>query len=819
MSKISMKNLFISLYFSSTEKEVDEVIQKNLDIFEDNNWFPLGNIPNNFGVIENQQSNPIAALIEKLTNSIDAILMKKCLEAGIDPKSAEAPHSIEEAVKVFYSKEYENWNLSSFRKKQAENLQIIADGPKMETSLIIYDDGEGQHPENFEKTFLSLLTGNKNDIHFVQGKYNMGGSGAIVFCGQKRYQLVGSRRFDNSGDFGFTLIREHPLSHDEKKSLKNTWYEYLKIEGKIPSFEIDELNLNLHNRKFKTGTVIKLYSYDLPSGSRSVISRDLNQSINEYLFNPALPILTVDNDTRYPKDINLVRDLYGLKCRLEQSNNKYIEKDDSFSETFSNELFGKAKVSCYVFKNRVENKSLQETKDTIKREFFKNNMYVLFSINGQVHGYYSSEFTSRTLQLNFLKNHLLIHVDCTEMEYSFRKELFMASRDRLKDSKETRELRKFLGKKLGAKNGPLAEIEKKRREFPSVDTGNTKELLKSFTKSLPMNSELMKLLGQTFKLEQKKEKPGKKETKQKAQKDTSEPFKPQRFPSYFKLKAKNDGEKEVAKIPLNGEKIIRFESDVENQYFDRMEEPGTLKIALLNFKQNETSGGNAPGEIESIEDVFNVNISSPKDGTIKVSLNPKKEVQVGDTVQVKVTLESPGVDYDEIFWVKISDPEEKKEPTKKKEEVEDDIQGLPDFFLAYKEAPENMYSWLQVEDATNQEMDYKTVICPYVKGENLECIYINMDSNVLKSFKSKYKNINEKQMKLAEDKYISSVYFHTLFLYTITKNKKYKIVQEENGRDNDIDIEKYIKDLFESYYSEFILNFGGTNELMFGMGD
>ena len=65
-----------------------------------------------------------------------------------------------------------------------------------------------------------LLCGNKNEIHFVQGKYNMGGSGAIVFCGKKRYQLIASKRYDNSEGFGFTLIREHPLNQRRGKYKK-----------------------------------------------------------------------------------------------------------------------------------------------------------------------------------------------------------------------------------------------------------------------------------------------------------------------------------------------------------------------------------------------------------------------------------------------------------------------------------------------------------------------------------------------------------------------------------------------------------------------
>lgn len=487
------RELFLALYQSSTESEVEAILKKYPAIFEDANWYPLGGNPSNYGVIENQQSSSIAALIEKLTNSIDAILTRKCYEAGIDPKSSEAPRSMEDAVTQFFPKS-RDWDLPGVRKTQAENLQILADGPKLGTSLIIYDNGEGQHPRDFENTFLSLLRGNKNEIHFVQGKYNMGGSGSIVFCGKKRYQLIGSRKYDKTGDFGFTLVRSHPLSDEEKTTKKNTWYEYLKLDGVIASFKIDQLDLGLYNQKFETGSIIKLYSYDLPAGSRSVISRDLNQSLNEYLFEPALPILTVDTKERYPKDINLERPLYGLKRRLEQDENKYIE--DFFSETYVDELFGKngkVKVTCYVFKNKVDEKSVTETKNTINSEFFKNNMAVLFSVNGQVHGHYTSEFITRALKMNLLKSHLLIHVDCTNIDIDFRNELFMASRDRLKDGNETRELRSYLAKKLGSKDSRLAEIEKKRKEGITVEDSDSKELIKSFTKNLPLNSDLMKL--------------------------------------------------------------------------------------------------------------------------------------------------------------------------------------------------------------------------------------------------------------------------------------------------------------------------------------
>lgn len=806
------KQIFEKLFHCHTEEELDTYLSNNTDIFHQANWHPLGANENNYGVIENQQASPIAALIEKITNSIDATLMRKCYEAGIDPKSADAPKSMEEARERFFPN-YKNWDLTGPRKSQAKNIQILADGPKLNSSLTIYDNGEGQHPKDLENTFLSLLRGNKNEIHFVQGKYNMGGSGAIIFCGKKGYQLIASRRFDKSGDFGFTLIREHPLSKEEEGKKKNTWYEYLKIDNKIPSFKIDKLDLNLHETLFETGSIVKLYSYTLPEGSRSVISRDLNQSLNEFLFNPALPILTVDRKYRYPKDINLERDLYGLQRRLEQSENKYIE--DYFSETYREEPFGIFKVTCYVFKSRIDGKNIKETKVAIQSEFFKNNMSVLFSLNGQVHGSYTYEFITRALKLNLLKHHLLIHVDCTNMEYNFRKELFMASRDRLKNGEETGRLRKFLASKLSDKNAPLAQIEKKRKDSISVDSKDTTEMLKSFSKNLPMDSEMMKLLSQTFKLEQRKDKPEKKDTGKKKETEEKEPFLPKRFPSFFKFKnAKKDGTN-VINLPRGQDRSISFQTDVENHYFDRVEEPGDLKIALVSYnKKNESDGGDASPGIDNIEEIFNINHSSPRDGTIRLNINAKNAVQVGDELEMKVTLTGAGEEFEELFLVKVADPEAPKVITAKKEE--DESFGLPPFVLVYKEKNEGYQTWEEVEEGIGTDISFDTVMIPQVSDASLEKVVINMDSKVLKDFKTKYKD--QDQLEVAERKYISSVYFHTLFLYMITKNRNYGIVKHGEEQEETVEVESYLQDIFSSHYSAFILNFG-TNDLLQGIGE
>jgi hypothetical protein len=96
-----------------------------------------------------------------------------------------------------------------------------------------------------------------------------------------------------------------------------------------------------------------------------------------------------------------------------------------------------------------------------------------------------------------------------------------------------------------------------------------------------------------------------------------------------------------------------------------------------------------------------------------------------------------------------------------------------------------------------------------IEGERLDAIFINMDSHILKSHKARMKAITEEQIKLADKKYISSVYFHTLFLFAIARTKNYSFKQGETEKD----ITDFLKEVLASSYSEFLLNFG-TEQLM-----
>ena len=130
-------------------------------------------------------------------------------------------------------------------------------------------------------------------------------------------------------------------------------------------------------------------------------------------------------------------------------------------------------------------------------------MSVLFSIDGQVHGHYTSEFISRSLKIQLLKDCLLIHVDCTKIRTEFRNELFMASRDRLKKGEESTKLRDLLAKHLSKSR--LKDINKERKASITGESKDAEELVRNITRNLPIRNELAKLLSQTFKLDDKRD--------------------------------------------------------------------------------------------------------------------------------------------------------------------------------------------------------------------------------------------------------------------------------------------------------------------------
>ena len=127
-----LRELFTSLLGAGTEDEVQSILASEGLADDPTKWTPYGDNESFYGVVENQQAHPVSALVEKITNGIDAILEKKVREDGIDIKSREAPGSVQEALDRYFPS-HRDWDLGEARRRQAGDLQIVASGPRRDT--------------------------------------------------------------------------------------------------------------------------------------------------------------------------------------------------------------------------------------------------------------------------------------------------------------------------------------------------------------------------------------------------------------------------------------------------------------------------------------------------------------------------------------------------------------------------------------------------------------------------------------------------------------------------------------------------------------
>jgi hypothetical protein len=790
---MDLKAIFWELYRADTEAEVDKVLNKHKVFSKDTNWKPYGGNKGNFGTFESQQNHPVAALIEKVTNSIDATLIKECKLNGIDPKSSDAPDSMTEAVEKFYGiKEGTLGELTdSERRDLAENIQIIATGDRAQPSLTVFDMGEGQLPENFENTFLSLQKNNKTDIQFVQGKYNMGSTGAVVFCGDKKYQLIASKRHKELNDgqeakVGFTLVRRHPLSKEElDQQVRSTYYEFFCLDGEIAAFEAEGLDLGAFNRIFTYGSVVKMYSYQLPRGSRSDLTLDLWRDLNQYLYHLPLPLSVYEKRNYAGKTPN--KPVLGNETRILMDSRDKVEKRIDFLISKESGL-GEIPIQVIVFKSDVSHS-----------EFIKNKS-IIFTQNGQVHGSEGQSFISQNLGMSLIKQHTLIHVDCSNIPTEIRQDLFMSNRTHLKQGSKTERLLDEITKLLrGSKE--LRKINSDRKEALLKDSSTDKEQLEDLLSKLPVDKNVLSLLKKGGNLDFLKRKAspfvGKPETKKKEKKLN-------RFPSIFDIQLKEDKKtgKKYKTIPLDTTGTVTISTDVLDDYLFRSMEQGEFNIEVLQ-KQRQTDKplGKTPSPfVNAPSDALTINRST-SDGNIKLLIKPNEKANVGDVIEIIATLDSAaaGKTFQTIFDVKVD--EKLSKPKKKEDKKPDSFPNLPVPKKAYKNPTKDSdIAWSDESLKWTGKDIVKVIQDTSDDGELLvEAIIINMDSFSLIEFISKNRINTAKEITYIKDKYFLSVYFHSLFLFSILQK-----MRKDDETLQQIEVDEFISKMIKPY-ANFLL--------------
>ena len=95
--------LCYSLLKADSEYQVVSILKEHHYWDDNSKWRTFDDNENNFSTIVAQLADPVAALVEKLVNSIDAVLLRECRLRSIDPESNRAPQTMEDALEEYFN--------------------------------------------------------------------------------------------------------------------------------------------------------------------------------------------------------------------------------------------------------------------------------------------------------------------------------------------------------------------------------------------------------------------------------------------------------------------------------------------------------------------------------------------------------------------------------------------------------------------------------------------------------------------------------------------------------------------------------------------
>lgn len=584
----------LALLRCESEHEVQSVVDATPEMLDASNWHPIDGRESNFNVVTNQASTGSKALTELCTNMVDAVLMKHAYEQNVSLRGSDAPQSVLEGVRrlvalpgTMTGRLADSDSDRPLREFATQNLVIgVTGGTRRDDSLCFtfVDNGEGQHPSRFKETFLSLSTGTKTDIPFVQGKYNMGSSGVLSYCGERWFKLIISKRYSREGSWGWTLVRRRPTSGAPIA-------EYFSLNGAIQEFEavrITPLMLNSGQPDDVvakvSGTIIKLYDYQMES---TVSFRNFREALNLNLVSTVLPIRLMDY--RYPparsrggrRAVGVdERPLYGIEYQLLRNHAQDPEftpdeRDDIQGERnhvgrISDPYLGRINISAIVLPKELP--TWLRPNNTRARVFH--------SVNGQVQFTDGRNYISTRCRLPGLKDRVILIVDASELTEQAHNDVWKGDRENIR---HTRQGAKYVSAVTETiRNSQfLKDLQNRLREeeLDNVVSQGSTELFQSLVNEDPNVAQLLPH--------------GELVTIPRGPTQGPEEYVGRFSPTILRLVGRALRENGVD-IAVGGRRRVTFETDVVNDYFDRPDNRGdvltTSGLSMLGYDCSLSNG-------------------------------------------------------------------------------------------------------------------------------------------------------------------------------------------------------------------------------------
>ena len=619
-------------------------------------WREYGDDSQSWSIVGGQGDAEFS-LNEKIVNGLDAVLMNKCWESGINPKTEidKTPKSIKEAINLYFKDK-------GIREIASNSVWVSMGGSKTpkHPCVCIADLGEGQTPERMPQTILSLAKGNKEGINFVQGNWNTGGSGAIRHCGKDTIEedneplelsMILSRRnpkiienfpeqkSEHSDKWSFTIIKRDYRKETGKSHimcLAPINSDIKPNKGELLRFEKNSMPILPDKQQqcakdAKHGTLVKLFEYGVDKGQALYLGASLYTDLQVLLPEAFIPYMFHE-------------------CRKEKSHNTYIE---GFSK-YIKRLHEKEDkyLECDPIKSfiTVDQKTISFEVFIFKKDIsvnqYKRNYGLAWTVNGHTHALQKDAVFKQDFGKDMATS-MFVNLNCDGIEGKARENLFSPARDRIKpESKLAQKIKEELRRQLKS-NSQIEEIERRRNDEEAAKEPEIPDALRRDMQKILAENEMIDLLqlGNFFKQ--------KSQTKKRKEATPKENLK--EYPSFFYF------EKNIPKLELKDQHVnidgsysYTLLTDVVNDYFTRDDNKGYFRFLWSSVNEKEE---------ESVDLAGGPDLDY---GKCKFRVKIPKKFKPGDAKILKLVIGKNKNSQDFVLKVFMTVLEKQKTTTKRK---------------------------------------------------------------------------------------------------------------------------------------------------------
>jgi hypothetical protein len=578
-------------------------------------WQPVGDRENNYGQI-NIGSDPGFALVERVTNAIDAVVEHAAQVERIDGKRRALPSNPRQAVERWFKIEAGRIrNLTNDdRQKLAERITVAlftGSSGRTNPTIWIRDRGIGLTPGQVPNSILSLGGSNKIDKPFLAGAYGQGGSTTFAFSPDGT--TIASRRdpacLDGEKDeVAVTFVRFRDLDPEINK---NGRYEYLVTEERqVPALNVAE------SSDFEPGTSVVHFNYDLAkySSAMTQLTGSLWWLLQNALFDPVLPLWAEDHRSEVTKkDRPERRSIAGNHTRLWTDRNSKLEHIDNVQLVLPHQEGQSRVIAHYWVAALPEDGSAKAKPIEAYVDPYRPVTYTFF---GQTHGFEDQRFVRDRLQLPYLDRYLIVQIELDHLTAHARRSILSTTRDRLKESQIYEDLRERLAHAL-AEDQELIRLNEQRKEalLSTYSEAERKKMRERFARLL---TNLM--AGRDANAPSKGESETGRRPSGSTSRDPLPPLPTADAPTFLRLA----NTQRPIQVRIDRAAVLRLESDAPDGYLADHDPHARLLVA-----------------VEPESKLAMESRSDFKGGRARVLLRPGSDAKVGDEGTVDVFLLTP----------------------------------------------------------------------------------------------------------------------------------------------------------------------------------